>query len=232
MSAEKFERYMRESKNVLRIAGSASFETDIETDFVIASGSIKSTGMIRAKVLKIAGSASLRGINAEEISYAGFSIVQGDIAGNSVRIAGSVRAEAIKCRELNAAGSISASSIEAEKAVIKFSDGTVKSIKADIVRIYPERGFLFRWSRWADAIILLPPERRFLFRRTFSAGRIVGKEVSLTRVRCDEVDADNAFIGDDCEIGVLRCKNAEISRKARVREVVRGDSGGGAGQDI
>ncbi|MGC8932697.1 MAG: hypothetical protein ACP5JF_03085 [Candidatus Methanodesulfokora sp.] len=214
MSAEKFEKYMREDKNVVRIAGSASFERDIEADFVIVSGALKSTGTIKAKVLKVAGSASLKKINADEVSIAGSAKVQEDLTCSSVRVAGSMRAEVVKCREVNAAGSISANSIEAEKVVIKFSDGTVKSIRAEIVKIYPERR------------LILP------FRRKFTAKEIKGKDVSLVGVSCDEVDADNAFIGDYCEIGVLRCRNAEISRKAKVREVVRGDSGKGTGKDL
>jgi hypothetical protein len=216
MSAEKFEKYMKEDKRVLKIAGSASFERDIETDFVIISGSLKSTGILKAKVLKVAGSASLKEINADEISIAGSAKVQGYLTGNFVRVAGSLKAEGIKCRELNAAGSVSASNIEAEKVVIKFSsDGTLGSIRADIVKIYPERR-------------LFP----FFKGRKLTAKEIRGEDVSLIEVSCDEVDAENAFIGDGCEIGVLRCRNAEISSKAKVRKIVRGDSGEGAGKDL
>ena len=213
MSAEKFERYMKEERNVVRIAGSASFERDIEADFVLVSGSLKSTGTIKAKVLKIAGSASLKGVDADEVSIAGSAKVQSDLTGGSLRVAGSIRAETIKCKELNAAGSVSASSLEAEKVTIKFSNGTIKSIKADIIKIYPGKKLFFKKER-------------------FNAKEIRGKDVSLARVSCDEVDADNAFIGDYCEIGVLRCRNAEISRKAKVREVVRGNSGNRSCKDL
>jgi len=188
----------------ISVAGSLTLLGNVVADVVSVAGSLKAEGGIRADTIKVAGSASVRGdIKGDKISIAG-SFKGQDIHGERVVIGGKASCMHVRGDRVDIEGAISAELIKADTLKIKLKGKSkVGAIEVDTLKILCRGGFLRRSGG------------------RLMAKRISGSELYLECVEAQEVEGEDVFVGENCNIGVLKAEKYKISKNSKVKKVVR-----------
>ncbi len=190
-------------------AGSLKLTGDVIAHRISVAGALSSQGNIKAKIFKASGAAKLEGsLLAETVSIAG-GFKGLDIIGEDLRLSGGIECRRIKGENVEIAGSIIAERIKGEEIKIKIDNSgklggsRIGRIAGETIRIECKRGFLRK------------------FNGKLEAGEIIGEKIYLECVSADYVKGEEVEIGDNCNISKLEAEEMKISKKARVKEVVR-----------
>ncbi len=185
-------------------AGSVKITGDIEAIKLSVSGSLHAEGNIKAETFKSAGSAKIDGnLNTEELSAAGVVHAK-NLRGERIRIGGAAACDNIKGENVSIGGSVKAKKIEGEEVSIKLNgNSTINEIHGDTINIKSKSGIL----------------RRFL--GSLNSGKISGEEIYIESTIADTVEGERVIVGDGCTINRVIAEDIKISKKSKVKEVVK-----------
>ncbi len=190
-------------------------------NYISASGSVKIKGDIRAKKLSVAGSLYAEGtIRANIISFGGSAKINGDVVGESISCGGVLHANRVKGEKIRVGGAIVCNEIIGERVSVEGSikgtylkaeglkmkiDGksSLDRIVAERVEIRSKRGILRK------------------FTGTMKVSKIFGEEIYVECVRAEFIKGEKVTVGDNCYIDRIEAEKLKVSRKSKVKEVVR-----------
>ena len=186
----------------ISVAGSLTLQGDVVADVVSVAGSLSAEGSIRADTIKVAGSASVKGdINGDKISIAG-SFRAKNIHGDRIVIGGRAVCKNVDGDRIDIEGAITAELIKADTLKIKLKGKSkVGTIEADTLKVQCRGGFLRRSGG------------------RLMAKRISGSELYLECVEAQEVEGEDVFVGENCDIDVLKAEKYKIGKNSEVKEV-------------
>ncbi len=190
-------------------------------NYISASGSVKVTGDLRAKKLSVAGSLHSEGnIWANILSIGGSAKIDGNVIGEDISSGGVFHAKIIKGERIRLGGAIVFEKIKGENVKI---EGSVKGInlKAEILKMKIDGKSSL--ERIVAERIEIRSKRGVLrkFLGTMKVGEIYGEEIYVESVRAKLIKGEKVTIGDNCIVEKVEAERVKVSKKSKVKEVVR-----------
>lgn len=204
--------------DVAHISGSCKADSDlISKERIELSGMLRVEGDVISKIVDISGSLHGKSLTCESIQNSGSLKIEETLNSMKIDASGSLKANEIICKELESSGSLKAGSIEGDTVKI------YGSIRSDKVKC---RDFGLEILGGDSSVDVLEAENvNVIMKRKFlTSGRpakfhmIRASKVDIENVKSEHVIADEAIIGDYCDIDLVEAKTIKISDKAEVRE--------------
>lgn len=199
-------------------SGSAHIEGDITAkERIRISGSLRTSAKIKSGTLEISGGLRSGSISCKIFENSGSAKINGDIIADSLETSGSFRANNVECKEMESSGSINAEKIEGKKIMIS------GAVNADYIKAeeFELENFGGRTSIGLieSKSVKVDARNNFLFNKSQAEiDEIKADTVEIENVRSKKILAEEAIIGDYCEIDYLEARTIKLSNKAKVRE--------------
>lgn len=204
--------------DIMHISGSGKVDSDIESrERISVSGVLRTEGNVKGNSLEVSGSLTAKNLECKSVDNSGSLKIDEKIDSDLIKVSGSLRAKEVKSRILESSGSIVAGNIEGENVKIY---GRIKSdkVKCDNFNLETWGG-----DSSVDELeakdVNITMKRKFLFpKRRVEFDTIKAERVDVENVESSHIIADEAIIGDYCDIDLLEARTIKISDKANVKE--------------
>ena len=197
------------------VSGSFVCEGDLTTDFIDVSGSCRINGNVKCNVLDVSGSCSISGdTECGKIDVSGSMKVGGKILGKNIEASGSFRSGPVVSEEISLSGAYHIDGdLKADN--IKLETYGDSKINGDIIgkRIKIIGGEEVMIKIFFIKIVKL--RRRV---KRLSVNRIIGEDIEMEYVTCNEVRGARVNIGDECIVNgnIYYVENVSLSPSAKV----------------
>ncbi|MBT3285267.1 hypothetical protein HOC87_11600 [Candidatus Bathyarchaeota archaeon] len=196
----------RISPELIKTSGSSKIPGGLKVGEVKTSGSSKIEGDIEAEFIKVSGSATVEGsVTCEDIEKSGSLRIEKDLNCESAQFSGSTSIEGFGRfkKELRNSGSIRFGEDIESEGPVRFSgsievDGkiTAKSLEGRLGR----KDSNVREGIEADYVDIRPGRNNWRDEGYLITSDIVGKEILLENVECNNVTGDKVTIMQGCRV--------------------------------
>lgn len=220
------------SDDVLSVSGSASIRGPIELRGVDVSGSFKCIGDLIANFIDVSGSCKIEGnVKCGVLDVSGSCDIGGDIECEKIDVSGSIRVDGkILGKNVGASGSFRSGPIEAEAVKLSGAYHINGNLKADQIRLETYGDSRIDGNIIGKRIEIIGGEevmikiffikviklRRRVKRLTVNC--IVGEDIDMEYVTCNEVRGVRVHIGDQCIVNgnIYYIENISINPSSKI----------------